>query len=92
MIGTDIGRLERRWRAFWARENDTPMLGLTAPRDGAQPFAAPRAHRSVEERWHDVDHAIAQARHGMESTWFGGDAFPMAFPNLGPDLIGAICG
>ncbi|MGN1248484.1 MAG: trimethylamine corrinoid protein 2 [Candidatus Spyradocola sp.] len=92
MIGTDIGRLEQRWRAFWARENDTPMLGLTAPRDGAQPFAAPRAHRSVEERWHDVDHAIAQARHGMESTYFGGDAFPMAFPNLGPDLIGAICG
>lgn len=92
MIGTDWDGLERRWRAFWARENETPLLGLTAPREGAAPFACPRAHRSVAERWHDVEHRIAQARHGMESTYFGGDAFPMAFPDLGPDLIGAICG
>ena len=86
MIGTDWEGLERRWRAFWARENDTPLLGLTAPKEGAAPFVYPRAHRSVAERWHDIDHRIAQARHGMESTYFGGDAFPMAFPDLGPHL------
>lgn len=92
MIKIDWEYLEKRWRAFWTRQNDTPMLGLTAPKEEAQPFAPPRAHRSVEERWHDVEHRIAQARHGMENTYFGGDAFPMAFPDLGPDLIGAICG
>ena len=92
MIKIDWEHLEKRWRAFWTRQNDTPMLGLTAPKEEAQPFAPPRAHRSVEERWHDVEHRIAQARHGMENTYFGGDAFPMAFPDLGPDLIGAICG
>ncbi len=92
MIKIDWEYLEKRWRAFWTRQNDTPILGLTAPKEEAQPFAPPRAHRSVEERWHDVEHRIAQARHGMENTYFGGDAFPMAFPDLGPDLIGAICG
>lgn len=92
MMKIDWEYLEKRWRAFWTRQNDTPMLGLTAPKEEAQPFAPPRAHRSVEERWHDVEHRIAQARHGMENTYFGGDAFPMAFPDLGPDLIGAICG
>lgn len=92
MIKIDWEYLEKRWRAFWTRQNDTPMLGLTAPKEEAQPFAPPRAHCSVEERWHDVEHRIAQARHGMENTYFGGDAFPMAFPDLGPDLIGAICG
>lgn len=92
MMKIDWEYLEKRWRAFWTRQNDTPMLGLTAPKEEAQPFAPPRAHHSVEERWHDVEHRIAQARHGMENTYFGGDAFPMAFPDLGPDLIGAICG
>lgn len=93
MIGKDRDQLAQRWLAFWAQENhDTLLISITAPRDGAQPFASAYRHASLDERWHDIDYKIASVRHHMENTYFGGDAYPMAFPDLGPDLIGAICG
>ena len=92
MYQKDYGTLKDRWLSYWERENhDKPLLCFTAPREGAAYMDLPK-HASLRDRWFDTDHAVSRARRNIENTYYGGDAFPYAYANLGPDILGAVCG
>ena len=92
MLHKDLSSVQRRWTDYWHRENhDRPMLSLYAPLGIPGP-ARPKPPASLEERWLDIDYVLKMGRANIETTYYGGDAFPNLWPNLGPDIMGAICG
>ena len=87
----DYERLEKRWAAYWNRENeDRPLVSMTAPKGLVLPPLQTPA--SLKETWLDTEYQLKKARRGIENTHYLGEAFPMFNPNLGPDLVGAVCG
>ena len=93
MINIDsFDRITRRYSEYWSRENhDSPLLWLTADKSGGaarqhQPYA------SLRERWLDTGYQLQYARRVMENTYYAGDSYPLYWPNLGPDIFGAIMG
>lgn len=67
---------------------DRPAIIVTAPKDGitGDPFPPPE---SVEQQWLDIDYRLAAASHHFERTYFGGEAVPYIFINLGPGVLAA---
>jgi len=81
-----------RFEAWWAGELiDRIGLQVTAPKNGyrRKPIPAPE---DIETRWTDVEFAIESAEERMRGTFYGGEAFPMYWPNLGPDVFSAYLG
>ena len=85
-------RIRRHYEEFWARENETPLLQVIAPKDGARWDKAPRAPERLADRWLDTEYVLKQNRCILENTAYVGEAFPMFFANFGPDILGAIFG
>ena len=93
MLNCDFAAVQRRFDQYWRRENhDRPLVAVTAPRDGADLGRRVPAPSGLESRWFDMDYVIARNRLAMENTAYHGEAFPTFYPNLGPDILGAICG
>ena len=53
---------------------------------------APTAPATLEERWMDTEYQLNAFRWGMENTHYLGESYPLFNPNLGPDVLGAVCG
>ena len=97
----DVGELEykedwprsaRRLEAWWDREViDRAVIQVYAPRDGVTRREIP-APPTLEERWTNVGYAVEAASERLRTTYFGGDAFPMYFPNIGPDVFAGYLG
>jgi len=51
-----------------------------------------RLPSNLEERWLDSQLIIERAITNFSGTFYGGEAFPLLFPDLGPDIMGAILG
>ncbi len=80
------GRLE----AWWAGERlDRALLQVTAPRPGERRLPRPA---SLRQRWIDPDYVVAAAEEQMRLTYYGGEALPIFWPNLGPDAFAAYLG
>jgi hypothetical protein len=91
MINQDYDRVKQRYTDFWNRENhDRPLICAWASMENPKPY--PTAPESLKDRWEDAEYVIANARRGMENTYFGGEALPVFNPNLGPDIVGACAG
>lgn len=89
---SDWEQAQKKFVEYWAMENhDRPLIAAIAPRDGyvCKEIKAPE---KLEDRWMDIEYIIKNAREGFASTFFGGEAFPNLYPNLGPDILGAILG
>ncbi|MDR1145172.1 MAG: hypothetical protein LBK71_03440 [Verrucomicrobiales bacterium] len=86
-------QVQQRYREYWARENhDRPLLDLTGPKAGRPaPPSAPK-HARMRDLWCDMEYNLARARWQMEHTYFGAEALPIQWPNLGPDLFAALYG
>ncbi len=92
MIGQDRGYIENRYLDYWNKTNhDRPLISVYSNRRGAT-FSSMPTPRNTEDIWFDIDFIIARARHIFNTTFYGGEAFPLIYPNLGPDILGAICG
>lgn len=91
MIGIkDFERISRDYERCWNLENhDSPLLQIAAPKKGAVRRVR---EASLEERWTDIGFLIESARERMENTYYGGVSYPSLWPNLGPDIFGAILG
>lgn len=84
--------VQQRYREFWALENhDRPLLHITAPK-GEGPAAPTAQYQSTRERWFSIDHMLSSAHHRFQNTYYGGEAFPVLSPDLGPDLFAALYG
>jgi len=77
----------RRLEAWWdCQIVDRAVIKVTAPRDAVTRREIPTPP-SLEERWTSVVYVLASAQEQLLATFYGGDAFPCCFPNLGPDIF-----
>ncbi|MHB0878126.1 MAG: hypothetical protein ACYC5O_18990, partial [Anaerolineae bacterium] len=81
-----------RMEAWWAGEClGRPAIQVTAPRDGVTPRPVP-APDTIEAQWLDVGYVIESSLEAMRCRYYGGEAFPSMYPNLGPDVTAAYMG
>ncbi len=87
---TDWPEAAERFEAWWAGDvTDRAALQVTAPRDG---YRSTATALTMEQRWTDTASVVESAEERMRSTFYGGEAFPLFFPNLGPDVFSAYLG
>jgi hypothetical protein len=83
---------QKRLAAWWDREViDRACIQVTAPRSGVKRRAIP-APATIEERWTDLDYVVERQAEDIRCTYYGGEAFPLFNPNLGPDIFAACLG
>lgn len=81
-----------RLLAWWEQEIiDRACIQVTAPRAGIVRRAIP-APDTVERQWTDLDYVVESQGEGIRCTYYGGEAFPLFNPNLGPDIFAAFLG
>jgi len=91
-LKNDWDEATERYKAWWEGEIiDRVAIQVTAPRVGYQRKHIP-APSDLEQRWLDTDYRIAAAEEGMRATFYGGEAFPQFYPNLGPDVFAGYLG
>ncbi len=82
----------KRFEAFWQREIiDRPPISI-ALRKQAAPLYRGRQYATLEEKWLDIDGRIDEMEAGFGATDFLYDSLPVAWPNLGPEILSACCG
>lgn len=83
-----------RYKAFWLGEIiDRCCCSIIAPR--GKPLYThprPRTAKDLVEKWTDPEFRLEQALYSFNLTYFGGDAFPMFWNNLGPGVAAAFMG
>ncbi|HJP31567.1 MAG: hypothetical protein QF689_02225 [Candidatus Latescibacteria bacterium] len=90
----DFEQVLDRFEAWWQGEVlDRPLVSFSYARPPEQRVPAPvSTHASLHDRWLDVDFAVDSATSRLTNTMFGGDALPVAYPNLGPEVFSAFYG
>lgn len=93
----DWEQTQKRFLAWWEQEIvDRPCVLVTAPKEGCEQEIAEAITRpgtvSIEQWWTDIDYIIERTEKRIRSTFYGGDAFPLFNPNLGPDVFAAYFG
>ena len=90
----DWGKAKERMEAWWHGEIiDRPTLQVIAPRD--KPIGKIKQVKqpdTIQERWTNVEYVLDVAENQFKQTFFGGEAFPAWWPNLGPDIFAAYLG
>ena len=71
--------------------HDRPLLNITAPKKGHKRLIGSE-HKNLKERWTDTEFIIQNGNLQMQNTYYTGEAFPMLWPNLGPDVFAALYG
>lgn len=93
----------RRFEAWWEGEViDRVALQVTAPKNGYHGRSYAREPHSEipsleplkdpKRRWTDIEYVIAKNDEYFRSTFWGGEAFPCLWVNLGPDIFAAYLG
>lgn len=83
---------QERMMAWWEQEIiDRACVQVTAPRAGISRRKIPEP-ATVEERWTDLDYVVESQSEDISCTYYGGEAFPLFNPNLGPDIFAAFLG
>ena len=90
----DFEQVLDRFEAWWQGEIvDRPLVSFSYPKDPASRVPVPvSTHANLRDRWRDRDFAVACASARMHNTNFAGDALPVAYPNLGPEVFSAFYG
>ena len=85
-------QIQKRYEAFWALENhDRPLLNITAPKKNRTKLLESK-HKTLKDRWTDTEFVIQNGNLQMQNTVYAGEAFPMLWPNLGPDVFASLYG
>lgn len=88
----DWEKIQKRYEQFWSRENhDRPLVCITGPKNPKSVYKD-KKERTLMERWCDIDYMLARTNHDIGNTYYGAEAYPMAFPDLGPDQFAAFYG
>lgn len=83
---------KKRYIEYWTRENhDRPLICVRAPKKGGV-LRELNVPEKLEDRWLNTEYVIEASRNYVENTYFGGEAYPMIWPNLGPDVFGSFYG
>jgi hypothetical protein len=88
----DFEKSRLRYDAFWKREIiDRPPVDIQLTKPDAKPVPV-KQYKCWDEKWLDVDFRAEQMAAWMDATDYIGDAMPIAWPNLGPEIYSAWCG
>lgn len=88
----DWEQAQQKYLEYWNKENhDRPLVSVTAPREGYTRKHV-KAPENLADRWMNIEYVIRKSRENFAATYFGGEAFPNLWPNLGPDIFGAFLG
>ncbi len=87
----DWEEAKERYRLWWAGEEmDRPLVQVTAPVPGKQ---APQwSDWDWAQKPDDPEPLIERFARCCEACYFGAEAFPNLWPNLGPGIVGAFLG
>jgi len=90
----DWDKCKERFEAFWEGELiDRCLIAVTAPRDRPIfPDMRPKKARDLKEYWTDPEFRFLNEMYRFSSTYYGGEAFPSHFNNLGPGVMAAFAG
>ena len=76
----DLAAAQERVEAWWRHEHTgRPILQITAPRDGAEPYSGPRTD-DLDSWWTDPAYVLPRLEHELHSTCYAGEAMPVIFP------------
>ncbi len=86
--------IERILAWFECEIVDRPVVQVTAPKPPAERIPPPpgKHYESQEARWTDVEAVVARADVDLRNTYFAGEAVPVFFPNLGPEILANMLG
>lgn len=88
----DWDKCKQKYLEYWSKENhDRPLISIRAPKKNSKRVEV-KGSDNLRERWMDTEYIIKSGRAQMENTFFGGEAYPILWPNLGPDVFGAFYG
>ncbi len=90
----DFEQVLDRYEAWWDCEVlDRPLVSLIYPASDAPGDAVPqKSYSSLREAWMDTDYVVARTEAQMHARVYYGDALPVTFPNLGPEVFSAFYG
>jgi len=92
----DFEQSYARYEAFWNRGvADRPPVGITLPipHDPERlPAALTKRYPDHRSRWLDLEGRVERDVWKVEHTRFLGDAMPIVWPNMGPEIFSAWCG
>jgi len=86
--------IERIAAWFECQIVDRPVVQVTAPKPMSEclDYPAHKEHATLEERWTDVEYTVAGTDVSIQNTYYAGEAVPMFFPNLGPEILANMLG
>lgn len=87
----DYDETRKRCEAFWEGElYDRAMVALPVFKDESQRIKIQKkSYKSLEDRWTDYDQRVKEDVAMLHNIEFLGDALPIAWPNLGPEIFSA---
>ncbi|HPO13470.1 MAG TPA: trimethylamine corrinoid protein 2 [Candidatus Hydrogenedentes bacterium] len=90
----DWERRLARQDAFWDRAIlDRPVVITQWPKKcPVHPGPTAKSYATHRERWMDTERVVEEAMAAVMNTEYGGDALPIAWPNLGPEVFSAFFG
>ncbi len=90
----DYEKSLQRMNAFWHRELiDRPVVQVTIEKPPEQRVPEPESrHPTPVARWLDTEYQTELALAMLSNREFLGDAMPIAYPNLGPEVFSAMYG
>jgi len=83
---------EKRYAAFYEGEvADRPPVCIYLRRGSSDEYVE-KSYDSEKARWTDVKQRAEDIAQNIRDTEFVSDALPLAWPNLGPEILTAYCG
>jgi len=83
----DWPQVQERYEAYWHGEIiDRPLVKVTAPRPSAEPPDLPVDEEDMLDWATNPERVMRRLVREVESTYWGGDAFPLVFPVF-PGLV-----
>ncbi|MFB3891900.1 MAG: hypothetical protein ACE15C_07740 [Phycisphaerae bacterium] len=88
----DFDKVLARFEAWWRCEIvDRPLASLRG-RPRRAPAVPTKRHATLRDRWMDIEFAIDRFEAGLDGAEFLGESYPMYYPNIGPEIVGALFG
>ena len=90
----DYEQSKERIDAFWERELiDRPVVQFVLAKPPDERVPEPASHHATsEERWLDTEYQVELHSARLANHRFLGDSMPVAYPNLGPEVLSSFYG
>jgi hypothetical protein len=88
----DWEQAKERIEAWWEKKMvDRVAIQVTAPSSVCAKLFIEQP-KTIEGQWTDIEWILERAEGRIKTTYYGGEAFPLYFPNLGPDIFAGYLG